>query len=124
MSDALAPPRSPLAPPYGVDIAKPEQSRDGHTYPAQHSSGPGLITLTGSMLLFTPLMSLDPKFIIPLKRIYSVKKAGMLNGLHMHAALGDGPETGEREEKFKWIGGRDEVFARLVGTEGRRWMKA
>lgn len=29
----------------------------------------------------------------------------------------------EREEKFRWVGGRDEVFARLVGWGGRRWVK-
>lgn len=29
----------------------------------------------------------------------------------------------EREEKFGWISGRDEVFAKLVGWGGRRWVK-
>lgn len=27
------------------------------------------------------------------------------------------------EEKFRWVGGRDEVFARLVGSGGRKWLK-
>lgn len=29
----------------------------------------------------------------------------------------------EKEEKFGWISGRDELFAKLVGWGGRRWVK-
>ncbi|KAG6911973.1 hypothetical protein DXG01_000221 [Tephrocybe rancida] len=99
------PPRNVPSP----STIEPEQPVETHTYPVQHASGPGLVTLTTNDLLFTPLMSLDPKIIIPLPRIQSVKKT-------VCATLNDG----EREEKFRWVGGRDELFARLVGMEGIR----
>ncbi|KAF8078635.1 hypothetical protein FPV67DRAFT_1465909 [Lyophyllum atratum] len=123
-SSTIVPPENPLIPQFAVDMAVPDQPGESHTYPAQHASGPGLLTLTGSTLLFTPLMSLEPKFVIPLSRMRGVKKAGLLKGLQIRAALEDRADTGEREEKFRWIGARDEVFARLVGTDGRRWIKA
>lgn len=28
----------------------------------------------------------------------------------------------EREDKFHWVGNRDELFSRLVGSDGRRWV--
>ena len=28
----------------------------------------------------------------------------------------------EREDKFHWVGNRDELFARLVGSDGARWI--
>ncbi|KAF5385197.1 hypothetical protein D9615_001514 [Tricholomella constricta] len=121
-SSAILPPRSPLVPQFAVDIARPEQLMENHTYPAQHATGPGLITLTGTALLFTPLMSLDPKFVILLKTMRGVKKAGVLKGLQVHY-ISDNGEPGEREEKFRWVGGRDELFARLVGIDGRHWIK-
>ncbi|KAG5639236.1 hypothetical protein H0H81_005310 [Sphagnurus paluster] len=90
------------------------------SFPAQHSSGPGLITLTATILLFTPLMSNIPKFVISLMRLRGVKKMGLLKGLQMKFSSDDGLQ--EIEEKFRWVGGRDELFARLVGTGKRQWL--
>ncbi len=33
------------------------------------------------------------------------------------------PSNGENEERIVWVGGRDELFARLVGRDGGRWLK-
>lgn len=67
-------------------------------------------------------MSQNAKFVIPLSAVKGVKKVGMLKGLHLRWA---NPVENEdpREEKFHWVGNRDELFARLVGIEGHRWMK-
>lgn len=93
-------------------------------FPAQHTSAPGLITVTTTALLFTPLMSLNPKLIIPLSDVRGVKKAGLLKGLYIRTVdTADDGQKQEKEEKFLWVGGRDELFARLVGAEPRRWMK-
>jgi GRAM domain-containing protein 4 len=74
------------------------------------------------MLLFTPIMSMEAKISIPFRDIVAAKKVGVLKGLFVRWRRGgDGSET---QEKFTWIGGRDELFARLVGAENRRWLKA
>ena len=39
------------------------------------------------------------------------------------ASVPDLPVREEVEEKFRWIACRDEVFARLVGWNGRKWRK-
>lgn len=66
-------------------------------------------------------MSLNAKINIPLNNLRGVKKSGMLKGLSLRWADAGGVE---KEEKFMWVGGRDELFARLIGVDGRRWMKA
>ncbi|KAF8898755.1 hypothetical protein BD779DRAFT_1795370 [Infundibulicybe gibba] len=94
-----------------------------HTFPAQHSTAPGLVTITPTALLFTSIMSSDAKITIPLGEIRGVRKVGLLKGLSIRWRS---PEGLEVEEKFRWIGGRDELFARLVGhqSDGRpRWLK-
>ncbi|KAF4623750.1 hypothetical protein D9613_001796 [Agrocybe pediades] len=115
------PPRHPLLP--GVGIALPQSTDELHTYPCQHSSGPGLITLTPRTLLFTPLMSQTAKLIIPLSDVKGAKKTGLLKGLHIRwtSTIDDVKE--QTEDKFVWIGSRDELFARLVGSDGKKWMK-
>ena len=94
-------------------------------YPAQYNASPGLLTITPRKLLFTPLTSPRPKLQFPLDSICLLKKAGAMKGLHIQWRDHDSGES-EAEihvEKFLWVGGRDEVFARLVGWGGRRWLK-
>lgn len=92
-------------------------------YPCQHPSGPGLITLTRNAFYFTPLMSQRAKISLSLAAVKGVKKTGFLKGLSLRwSETLDGIQE-LKEEKFLWIGERDELFARLVGTDGRRWIK-
>ena len=86
---------------------------------------PGLISLTNTNILFTPLLSLDPKVVIPLNDLRGVKKAGVIKGLIVRWIGHTAPDVKiEKEEKFLWVGNRDELFARLLGTDARRWMRA
>ncbi len=90
-------------------------------FPAQRKS-PGLITLTPSTLFFTSLGSLKAKVVIELKDIIGVKKTTSTHGLRIRwRSSATGSE--EQEEKFNLVGNRDELFARLVGLEGRRWVR-
>lgn len=94
-------------------------------FPAQHSSAPGIITLTPTKLYFTSLVSFDPKVIISLRDITSVKKVGLLKGLDVFSSAVD-PDgfTVERQERFLWINNRDELFARIASGDNRtRWSK-
>ncbi|KAJ7125590.1 hypothetical protein C8R43DRAFT_710389 [Mycena crocata] len=97
-------------------------SIETRTFPAQHTSAPGLITLTSDKLFFTPLMASNAKVEIPLAQLRGVKKkSGIFSALTVSWL--DGQD--DREERFRWVGGRDELFARLVGAaDGRRWIKA
>ncbi|KAF8213060.1 hypothetical protein K438DRAFT_1803338 [Mycena galopus ATCC 62051] len=88
-----------------------------HTFPAQHTSAPGLITLTEETLYFTPLMASTAKLEIPLTSLRGVKKkSGLFTALTISWV--DDQANG-REEKFRWVGGLDELFARLVATRKR-----
>lgn len=92
-------------------------------YPAHHTSTPGLITLTTTTIYFTALASQQAKLIIPCKNLCGVKKTGLLKGLSIIWIEGE-KECGEEiEEKFHWVGNRDELFARLLGPNGARWMR-
>ncbi|KIM33019.1 hypothetical protein M408DRAFT_326689, partial [Serendipita vermifera MAFF 305830] len=122
------------------------------TFPAKYHATMGMISLTPTTLLFYPMMSSNAKVVIPLSSIRGVKKAGRMGGLRIkyvvpvdgltssprqsidNASLltnGDASTNGiaangaplEKEEKFGWISQRDEVFAKLVGWGGRRWVK-
>ncbi|KJA29117.1 hypothetical protein HYPSUDRAFT_61151 [Hypholoma sublateritium FD-334 SS-4] len=116
------PPRHPLI--AGViGIAQPQAIPEVHTYPGQHGSTPGLLTLTHNALLFTPLISQTPKVVIPLTAVKGVKKAGLLKGLNIRWDDSIDGLKEKKEDKFSWIGSRDELFARLVGSDGKRWMK-
>ncbi|KAF9015150.1 hypothetical protein BDQ17DRAFT_1229312 [Cyathus striatus] len=93
-------------------------------FPAQHNTTPGLIDLTSTTLNFTPLLSQTAKLVIPLASMKGVKKTTMLKGLDI--IWNESNETGgedQRNEKFMWIGGRDELFARLISVSGRNWMR-
>ncbi|KAJ7293566.1 hypothetical protein C8J57DRAFT_1269369 [Mycena rebaudengoi] len=94
-----------------------------HTFPAQHTSAPGLITLTPDRFFFTPLMSSHAKIEIPLPSLRGVKrKSNIFTALSIRWVDVEGDV---KEEKFRWVGGRDELFARLVGTaDGKRWIKS
>ena len=112
----------------------------------------GMISLTPTNLLFYPMMSSNAKVAIPLSSIRGVKKAGRMGGLRIKYVVpvegsnfsprqsmdnasiltnGEANTNGaavngeplEKEEKFGWVSGRDEVFAKLVGWGGRRWVK-
>ena len=70
-------------------------------------------------MFFTPLLRQDAKIIIALTAIRGVKKVGMLKGLQVRW----NDVSGDKEDRFLWIGERDDLFARLVGLEGRRWIQ-
>ena len=52
-------------------------------------------------------------------------EVGLAEGSNVTAPLmaGDNGEPTTKEERFRWIGGRDECFARLVGLTPGRWVK-
>ncbi|KAH8835246.1 hypothetical protein DL96DRAFT_1573471 [Flagelloscypha sp. PMI_526] len=116
------PPRAPLVPP-AVAIAQPGSVGENYSFPVTHSSSPGLLTITPTSISFTQIMQWSPKFTIPVNDLRAVKKTGLLKGLSI---LWHDRNTGEdREEKFKLVANRDELFARLVGSnESRRWLKS
>lgn len=92
----------------------------GYTAFPCHRKSPGLITLTTSTLYFTPLGSLNAKVTIELKDITSVRKTTSTHGIRLRWISPAG-DPGEQEERFLWVKGRDELFARLVGMPGSRW---
>ncbi|PBL01129.1 hypothetical protein ARMGADRAFT_1073433 [Armillaria gallica] len=110
---------SPIIPSSAIAIAQPTSLQDTHTFVSQHSTTPGLITLTSTMFLFTPLTTTKPKITLPLSRLRGVRKMGLIKGLSLKWS----PENDEHEveEIFRWVGGRDELFTRLVGLAGKRW---
>ena len=59
-------------------------------FPAQLKQRPGLVTLTPSMIFFTPLLSSSPTISIPLADVTGVKKSSLMKGIEMHAPLADG----------------------------------
>jgi hypothetical protein len=99
------------------------RDEETHTYPAHHTSAPGLITLTATTVYFTALTSQQAKLIIPRENLCGVKKAGMIKGLLISWVDGEEGHGKEIEEKFHWVGNRDELFARLLGPDGARWMR-
>lgn len=68
-------------------------------------------------------MSSTAKLEIPLGSLRAVKKK---SGLFTALTISWVDEQDNRmEEKFRWVGGRDELFARLVGSaDGKRWITA
>ncbi|KAG1825922.1 uncharacterized protein BJ212DRAFT_1443943 [Suillus subaureus] len=96
------------------------RDEETHTHPAHHTSAPGLITLTATTVYFTTLASQQAKLIIPRENLCGVKKTGLMKGL-LISWVDD--EDGQIEEKFHWVGNRDELFARLLGPDSARWMR-
>lgn len=94
-------------------------------FPAQRGKGPGLITLTASTLYFTPITSSKPEFTIHLDNILGVKKSGVAKGLKIRwAEIGPNGLQEEQKERFLFVGDRDDLFARLVGRDATKWLKA
>jgi GRAM domain-containing protein 4 len=87
---------------------------------AQHAKGPGLITLTAGILFFTPLVHSSGKLNIPLANIRGIKKTGAVKGMSIRWI---DEEQQERVERFMWVRGRDEAFARLIGAGTRGWVR-
>ncbi|CAL1695762.1 unnamed protein product [Somion occarium] len=113
--------------PLSTSAALPERGLqrkvDTRTFPAQHGKSTGLITLTPSTLIFTSAISLTPKLTIDLKQIVGVQKSGLVSGLHLRwSCVDDEGRVEEKDEKFAWVGGRDELFTRLVGSQSGRWV--
>ncbi|KAE9408089.1 hypothetical protein BT96DRAFT_21652 [Gymnopus androsaceus JB14] len=102
----------------------PQPSAATHTFPCQHTTAPGLLTLTETEILFTPMTSTKPKLSIPFTDLRGVKKTGLLKGLTIKWMSLESGEGEIQQEVFLWVGGRDEIFARLIGTDVKRWMKA
>ncbi|KAG2154833.1 hypothetical protein DEU56DRAFT_770676 [Suillus clintonianus] len=99
------------------------RDEETHTYPAHHTSAPGLITLTATTLYFTALTSQQAKLILPRENLCGVKKTGLMKGLLISWVEGEEGHGTEIEEKFHWVGNRDELFARLLGPDGARWTR-
>ncbi|KAF9229271.1 hypothetical protein BS17DRAFT_824514, partial [Gyrodon lividus] len=103
--------------------ARGSGSEQTHTFPAQYASTPGLITLTPTILYFTSLTGTRAKLVIPCGRLRGVKKSGLVKGISIMWVPTDSVDGREREERFHWVGNRDELFARLLGPDGGRWMR-
>jgi hypothetical protein len=86
-----------------------------------------MLTLTPHLLTFTPFLSTTRVLVsVDLAQVRGVRKSGQLGGIsirHLHVADADGSEDEEKTVKFQWVGRRDELFAKLVGWGGRRWVK-
>ncbi|KAF7347844.1 RNA cytidine acetyltransferase [Mycena venus] len=85
--------------PQNTNRATLEHSVETHTFPAQHTSAPGLITLTTATLYFTPLMASTAKLEIPLTNLRGVKKqTGLFTALTI---VWIDEQGAEKEEKFR-----------------------
>jgi len=82
-----------------------------------------MITLTPRIFYFTPMLSQNAKVMIPMNAVKGVKKSGLLKGLLLRWVDDIDGEPTVKEERFIWVSERDELFARLVGADGRRWVK-
>ncbi|KAG8990468.1 hypothetical protein FRB90_001754, partial [Tulasnella sp. 427] len=114
------------------------------TYSAHHKHIPGIMTLSNLSIEFTPFLGHKPRVQIPLDRIRGVKRIGRRTLLvrFIEPVPTDNEEPGqiktvenpestdaekvlvmaEKEEKFKWVGKRDEVFARIVASKKDAWV--
>lgn len=91
-------------------------------YPA-HRGAPGTITLTDTSLFFTSFTSSTRAVTIDLKTIVGVKRSSLANGLRIRwSETRNNATTEEGNEKFLWVSGRDDLFARLIGSQSRRWL--
>lgn len=53
-----------------------------------------------------------------------VKKLSTVHGVRVRwTEAAENGVMAEKDEKFFWVGGRDELFARMIGTQRQRWMK-
>ncbi|KAG8969610.1 hypothetical protein FRC05_001041 [Tulasnella sp. 425] len=137
---AMTPPEAPEGfPGISNQIDSDRQSSEVQTYSAHHKHLPGIMTLSNHAIEFTPILGHRPRVQIPLDRIRGVKRAGHRTLLirFIEPVPSDKEEPGqikavenpesaeapkvlvmsEREEKFRWVGQRDEVFARIVASK-------
>ncbi|KAH9919070.1 uncharacterized protein B0H18DRAFT_1029023 [Fomitopsis serialis] len=113
--------------PLAAKVAMPDGALESriqtYTFPAQYAMASGLITLTPDALFFTSLLSTTAKVAIPSDAIGGIKRTSPMRGLNVRwVRHHDDGQDEEREEKFLWVGDRDELFARLVAWGGHRWM--
>ncbi|KAH7338923.1 hypothetical protein B0J17DRAFT_659126 [Rhizoctonia solani] len=90
------------------------------TVAANHKATPGTLSLNSEGISFTPLLTSTPRLQVPLERIRGVKKTGRTNGLRVRHLTEGGIE---REDVFRFVPNRDEIFGKLVGWGGKRWKK-
>ncbi|KAG9083993.1 hypothetical protein FRC06_004284 [Ceratobasidium sp. 370] len=100
--------------------ASPEQS-----FPAQHHSRPGMLTISSTFLTFTPLFaSSTPAASSPTSNVIKVDTE-RLRGVKKVSPGGLVIRYVKRsevvEERFLLVVGRDQAFATLVGWGGGRW---
>ncbi|KAL6309947.1 hypothetical protein BKA93DRAFT_722328 [Sparassis latifolia] len=115
---------NPLSPQVALQNGSTESRLQAYTFPAQYAKATGLITLTPTTLIFTSLLSNTARLSISTADILGVKKSGAMRGLNVRwMEVHDDGQGEEREAKFLWVGGRNELFARLIGLGGRRWAK-
>ncbi|KIP11934.1 hypothetical protein PHLGIDRAFT_395097 [Phlebiopsis gigantea 11061_1 CR5-6] len=101
-----------------------EQHIETRTFPAQRGKSPGLITLVATTLYFTPITSSKPELTIGLDKILGVKKSGVTRGLKIRwAEIGPNGLQENQEERFLFVGERDDLFARLVGWNSTKWLR-
>ena len=88
-------------------------------YPAEQHGKVGNIALSSTKLEFVSVGSSAKPLIIKLSEIRGVKKSGLLGGLIIQYKTNlntpDEEENGLTEVKFRWVNGRDELFAKLIG---------
>jgi hypothetical protein len=88
---------------------------------AQHTTGPGLISLSATSLRFV-LAAGGKKLAVPRASIRGVKKTDALAVKGLAVRWTD--ENGyERVEKFLWVKNRDDAFARLVSGGQQQWLR-
>ncbi|KAH9944357.1 uncharacterized protein BXZ73DRAFT_87271 [Epithele typhae] len=116
---------NPLQPRVAAPQLGTQPRVETQTFPAQLKKSPGLITMTEVAICFTPLMSSHATLAVQLADITAVKKTTLTNGIGLHYM--DERPDGTREEKeatFMFVGGRSELFARLVSWGGGgKWTK-
>ena len=80
--------------------------------------------MTSDSLCFVPATSSTASLEIPLHALRVVKKSDTvaIKGLILRW-IDVEPSNDEKEERIIWVGGRDELFARLVGRDGGKWLK-
>lgn len=108
---------------YDALSVHPESRANASTAYLAQCKVPGLITLTDTQLVFTPLTSSAATTTVDLKSLIGVKRSSLAKGLRIRwsETQPNGIDE-EKEEKFLCVSQRDELFAKLIGVQGRRWL--
>ena len=68
-------------------------------------------------------MSSDSTVSVDLKTLTGVKRSSLAKGLKVRwTDVQEDGKTVEQEERFLWVANRDDLFARLVGTQSGQWL--